>query len=59
MNVELLTVDQVADIVGVNARTVTAWCKDGRLKHVVLPSGRIRVRKEDLAELLTPEDVTP
>lgn len=59
MNVELLTIDQVADILGVHPRTVSNWCENGQLRHIRLPSGRVRVRTDDLADLLTPEDVTP
>jgi excisionase family DNA binding protein len=50
---ELLTVVQVAEILGVHPRTVTNWCNEGTLKAIVLPSGRFRIRRDDLDALIT------
>ena len=56
---ELLTVDDVADILGMHPYTVRRWCRDGDLRHVVLPGGRIRIHRTDLDALLRPSSPTP
>lgn len=35
---------------GVSIGTVRRWAKAGHLRHVVMPSGRIKFRREDLDE---------
>ncbi|MDO4901873.1 helix-turn-helix domain-containing protein [Actinomyces sp.] len=39
---------------GVTARTLRAWAKQGKLPALVLPSGRLLFRREDIEELLEP-----
>lgn len=51
---DLLTVDEVADILVLHPRTVTRYCREGRLPYVELPSGRIRIHRSDLDALLIP-----
>lgn len=40
----------------VTDETVRRWAKDRKLRHVRLPSGRIRFRREDIEAFLTPTD---
>ncbi len=47
-----LTVAQVAERVGVCQRTVKRWLEDGRLPHVRLPGGGIRVAVAELERVL-------
>lgn len=35
-------------MLGVGASTVRRWAKNGRIRHVVSPSGRVRFRAEDV-----------
>ena len=49
---DLLTLDEVAALLKVDPRTVSRWCKDGRLAYVALPSGRVRIRRTDLDAML-------
>ncbi len=49
---ELLTVKEVALTLNVQRQTVWNWVKKGKLPAVRLPSGRIRVRKEEIVKLL-------
>jgi excisionase family DNA binding protein len=51
---DLLTVAQAAEVLAVTPRTVTGWCRTGRLPYVQLPSGRLRIRRSDLDALLKP-----
>jgi excisionase family DNA binding protein len=44
---ELLTVAEVALRWHVSVRTVQRWIADGKLKAVLLPSGRYRIRPAD------------
>jgi excisionase family DNA binding protein len=53
MTVELLTIDEAAQAIDCSPTTVTRWIKSGRLPAVTLPSGRYRVRRDDLDKLLT------
>ena len=51
----LLTVDEVAEIVGVDRETVVRWIRAGRLDAVILPGGRhYRIRREALEAALRP-----
>lgn len=36
-------ITEVAKLLDVTRVTVWRWCKDGKLPHVVLPSGQIRI----------------
>jgi excisionase family DNA binding protein len=45
---ELLTTGAAADHMGVSVGTVRRWAKAGHLRHVVMPSGRLKFRPEDL-----------
>lgn len=47
-----LTVAQVAERLGVSVRTVKRWLEDGRLRHVRLPGGGIRVAVAELEQVL-------
>jgi len=55
---DLLTINEIADILGVNPTTARRWAKDGALEVVTLPhtSKRqsYRVRRATLNKILTP-----
>ena len=51
MNYELLTVDEVANILRLNVRTIWRMLKDGRLKGIRLGGGW-RIPKEELEKIL-------
>lgn len=44
----LWTVQRTAEHYGVSAETVRRWAKEGRIRHQVLPSGRLRFDPLDL-----------
>jgi len=44
----LLTTGEAAKHIGVSVGTVRRWANTGQLRHVVMPSGRLRFRREDL-----------
>ncbi len=54
-----LTTGQAADRLGVGAATVRRWAKEGRVRHVVLPSGRMRFDPADLDAYLAPRGDAP
>jgi excisionase family DNA binding protein len=51
---DLLTVEEVAELVRVHPETVRRWTRSGRLPSVRVGLRRL-VRRTDLDELLTPE----
>ena len=52
--------DEAGAIVGVSRDTIRRWAKAGRVRHVLLPSGRMRFYREDIEALLEPvEPVEP
>ncbi|WP_020668319.1 helix-turn-helix domain-containing protein [Amycolatopsis nigrescens] len=57
MSQELYSVDQVAELLGLHARTVRNYVRDGRLKAVRIGK-QYRIAREDL-EALTGQPVTP
>jgi len=44
-----MTVSQVARLLQVGAATVRRWVREDRLRAIRLPSGGIRVRREELS----------
>jgi excisionase family DNA binding protein len=50
----LLTTSQAALILHVSDETVRRWAEEKRIRHLRLPSGQLRFRPADLAEVLTP-----
>lgn len=51
---ELLSASEAAEVVHVTEATVTGWAKAGKLRHIVLPSGQRRFRREDIEAILVP-----
>ncbi len=49
-----LTTKAAADIVGVSEQTLRNWADEGKIRHIRLPSGRLRFRQIDLDEALAP-----
>lgn len=46
-----------ARLLGVSSDTLRRWAKAGRVRHVLLPSGRMRFYAEDIEALLEPVEV--
>lgn len=51
---DLLTTGEAAILLGVTAETVRRWGATKRIKHVVLPSGQRRYRRQDIDAVLKP-----
>ena len=49
---ELLTPSQVAQLFGVNPKTVTRWADTGRLDYIRTPGGHRRFRRTEITALL-------
>lgn len=49
----LVPASVVARLAGVNPETIRRWVREGSLPAIVLPSGRLRFRPEDVDALLT------
>ena len=47
-------VDEVADLLGVHHNTIRGWITEGKLEHVRLPSGTIRVPRDAIIKVLSP-----
>jgi excisionase family DNA binding protein len=45
-----MTTSQAAEKLNVGVSTVRRWAKDGRLRHVVTPSGRVLFREQDITD---------
>ncbi len=54
-----LTSAEVAELVGVSARTVSNWIRDGHLKAFRTPGGHSRVAEEDLQGFLKERGIRP
>jgi excisionase family DNA binding protein len=52
LEVVYLSLQQVAQRLGVSTRTVRRWLRLGKLPHVRLPSGSVRVSVADLEQAL-------
>lgn len=48
----LLSVQQIAEKIGVEARTVRIWIRDGKLTAIKLPNGDWRMKEENLSNWL-------
>jgi excisionase family DNA binding protein len=53
----LLTTGEASRYTGIPGSTLRRWAKVGRLRHVELPSGRLRFLERDLDEVLRPTEV--
>lgn len=49
---ELLTTGEAAARLGVSTNTLRRWADDRRIRHVRMPSGRLRFRPSDVDEAL-------
>lgn len=57
---DLLSTSAAAAIVGVSDETLRRWADDRKVRHIRLPSGQLRFRREWLDALLEPvEPSTP
>jgi excisionase family DNA binding protein len=55
---DFLTTTDAAAMLGVSDETVRRWVEAGRLRHIRLPSGQIRFRREDIEAILVPIEPT-
>lgn len=44
----LYRITEVATMIGVGRVTVWRWCKEGKMQHVILPSGQIRITADEV-----------
>jgi excisionase family DNA binding protein len=51
---DLLLTGAAADYLGVSDETLRRWAEDKKIRHVRLPSGQLRFRREDLDAALVP-----
>lgn len=49
-----LSTGAAAALIGVSDETLRRWVEQGRVRHLRLPSGRLRFRREDVEALLVP-----
>lgn len=52
---ELLTIQQAADYLGLSRRTIELWMRNGKLPAVRLGPRTRRIRADDLAALIQPD----
>jgi excisionase family DNA binding protein len=48
----LLTINEAAEFLQVDRRTIYRWIQSGRLAVITLPSGRRRIRQEEFRSTL-------
>ncbi len=53
-----LSLPQAAARLGVSETSIRRWVKAGRLKTILLPSGRRRVRTTEVDAILTSDDLS-
>jgi len=51
---KLYTLQEAADILKIKRITLYRWIRDGKIKAVILPSSRLRVRESDLEVVINP-----
>jgi excisionase family DNA binding protein len=49
---EMLTPKEVRLRLGISKRTLYRWIKTGKINAVILPSGRIRIPREEVEKIL-------
>ena len=54
-----LTTTAAAARLGVSASTLRRWAQDGRVRHVLMPGGRMRFDPADLDAYLAPRGASP
>jgi excisionase family DNA binding protein len=56
----LLPTSEAAELLGVTDQTLRNWAEAGRIRHIRMPSGQIRFRRQDIDAVLEPvEPVDP
>ena len=55
---KLLTTGKAAERIGVSIGTLRRWANAGRVRHVLMPSGRMRFDPADLDALMRPVETT-
>lgn len=45
---ELLTIGEVAETFSVTRQTVTRWCRNNKLPHMILPNGHYRIPRSEI-----------
>jgi excisionase family DNA binding protein len=59
MPTELLSATEAAALLQVSDETVRRWADAGKIRHVRLPSGQLRIYRQDVEAILTPVEPTP
>ena len=50
---KMYNTQKVAEILDVTPQTVRAWCRNGKIKHIVLPGKQIRIHESTVREILS------
>lgn len=50
----MLTTGEAAKLLAVSDETLRRWTKEGLVRHVRMPSGRVRYRRSDVLAVLEP-----
>lgn len=53
----LLTLDEVAKELRISRRTLYLWIKQGRIKAIKLPNGKLRIESSELERVLRDSNV--
>ena len=53
----LLTLDEVAKELRISRRTLYLWIKQGRIKAIKLPNGKLRIESTELERVLKESNV--
>ncbi len=54
-----ITTGKAAERLGVGTSTLRRWAKEGRVRHVLMPSGQMRFDTADLDAMLVPQGSAP
>lgn len=55
---DLLTTPEAAARLDVSDETLRRWAAEQRIRHLRLPSGQLRFRRDDIEAILTPIEPT-
>lgn len=58
-NPDLLTPAKAGALLGVSDETMRRWAAAGKIRHVRLPSGKIRFHRDDVTAALITVDTEP
>jgi excisionase family DNA binding protein len=54
---KMLRLGEAAKLLDVSYETLWRWCEAGKIRHIRMPSGQRRIRREDIDRILHPDDI--